>query len=221
MSATFATTTEEVVKQSKIGAGGGNGFKNNGGGNNGGRGPQPNPNPDKYKIAIWFVMGSVVMLFMAFTSVYLISKGRSDWKPIAAPSAIWFSTALLLISSVTIEIARVALRRGKAQGFKTWFYLTTGLGLGFLVGQIYSWQQLVDKKIYLNSNPHSSFFYVLTFVHAVHLIGGICAFAYVLYGGVRNRYVSGSYTSVDVTTIYWHFMDLLWIYLFILLFVWR
>jgi len=182
--------------------------------------------PDKYRIGMWVGLASILMLFVALTSAYILrqTKGLSevhDWIPLEMPAVLWFNTALILISSFSIELARRALKRNDYAGFRVWIAVTTLLGIAFLAGQIIAWRQLAGQGIYVNTHPHSSFFYLLTSLHAVHLLGGIIALAYVTIAGLRLRISLRRRTVVNVTALYWHFMDGLWVYLFLLLFFWR
>lgn len=182
--------------------------------------------PDKYRIGMWVGLASILMLFIALTSAYVLrqTKGLSDandWVPLDMPAVLWFNTAVLLFSSISIELARRALSRNDYKRFKAWIGLTTLLGLAFLAGQLIAWRQLAGQGIYVDSHPHSSFFYLLTSLHALHLLGGIIALAYITIAGLRLRISLRRRTVVNVTALYWHFMDGLWIYLFLLLFFWR
>jgi cytochrome c oxidase subunit 3 len=182
--------------------------------------------PDKYRIGMWVGLASILMLFVALTSAYILRQTRGlsevhDWTPLEMPTALWFNTFVLLISSVSIELARRALKRNDYKRFRAWISSTTLLGIAFLAGQIIAWRQLAGQGIYVNTHPHSSFFYLLTSLHALHLLGGIIALAYVTIAGLRLRISLRRRTVVNVTALYWHFMDGLWIYLFLLLFFWR
>ena len=176
---------------------------------------------------MWVGLASILMLFIALTSAYIVrgvpglSGGDSDWLPIAMPRVLWLTTGVLILSSVTIELARRDLKRNEYSGFKRWISLTTVLGVAFLAGQLMAWQQLTAQGVYINSHPHSSFFYLLTSLHGLHLLGGVIALGYVTVAGLRMRIGFKRRAAVDVTTIYWHFMDGLWIYLFGLLFFFR
>jgi cytochrome c oxidase subunit 3 len=172
-------------------------------------------------------LAAIAMMFLGFTSAYIVRHGLdSNWQPLALPPILWLSTAMIVGSSFTFETARRAQRRGSGSSYRPWFSATAILGLGFLLGQIAVWRQLSANGIYLDSTPHSSFFYVLTVTHAVHLLGGLVAMAYLLWHG-RARAVEGPghgdrhQRAVDVTALYWHFLAGLWIYLFLVLFVWR
>jgi cytochrome c oxidase subunit 3 len=141
--------------------------------------------------------------------------------PLDVPLVLWIDTVILLASSVTIELARRALKRNQYEPFRRWISVTTLLGIGFLAGQIIAWRQLAGQGIYVDSHPHSSFFYLLTSLHGLHLFGGVIALAWVTIAALRLRIGMRKRTMVEVTALYWHFMDGLWIYLFLLLFFWR
>ena len=183
--------------------------------------------PQKYRIGMWVGLASILMLFVALTSAYIVrgipalGGGQSDWVPLSMPRVLWLTTAVLLLSSVSIELARRALKHGEYERFKRWISVTTICGVAFLVGQVMAWQQLVSQGVYINSHPHSSFFYLLTSLHGVHLLGGVIALGYVTVAALRMRISFKRRAAVDVTAIYWHFMDGLWIYLFGLLFFFR
>jgi cytochrome c oxidase subunit III len=183
--------------------------------------------PEKYRIGMWVALASILMLFVALTSAYIVrgvpalGGGQDDWLPIDMPSVLWLNTAVLLASSVTIELARRALKKNEYERFKGWISLTTVLGLAFLGGQLMAWRQLAAQGVFINSHPHSSFFYLLTSLHGLHLLGGVIALAYVTVAAFRMRIGFKRRAAVQVTAIYWHFMDGLWIYLFGLLFFFR
>ena len=165
-------------------------------------------------------LGAIVMLFAAFTSALVVRKGLSDdCQATAIPGILWPNTVLLLASSFTLEKAR---RCYEIQArFQRWWWLTTALGVAFLAGQLLAWQQLAASGIYLNTNPSSSFFYLLTGAHGVHLLGGVMALLYLAWKvRLRNLNTPGA-TIVGVTALYWYFMDGLWIYLFMLLLLGR
>jgi cytochrome c oxidase subunit III len=225
--AATVTGAEQVVN---VGVGGGprpkngNGFHRNGGGK--GDGDAFRFSPARYRLGAWFAIGSILMLFVALTSAYIVrSASSNDWQPIAIPKILWMSTALILISSVTMEISRRSLKQKNDAGYGRWLAVTTLLGLGFLGSQLIAWRQLARQGIYLASNPYSSFFYLLTAAHGVHLLGGLCALAYLLTrkGKYRNQ-LDGELRRIgaaDGVSIYWHFMDVLWVGLFGLLMFWR
>lgn len=173
----------------------------------------------RYRIGMWVALASIAMLFTSLSSAYVVRSGvMLDWFPLAIPRVMFGSTALILLSSVSIEIARRKLKQSLTGGYSRYLLLTTVLGVGFLVSQVVAWRQLARQGIYLASNPYSSFFYLLTGTHAVHLAGGLFALGF-LWLRSRNQLVRQA--TADAVSIYWHFMDALWIYLFLLLFLWR
>ena len=207
-----------------IGSNGGsrNGGRGPGGGDDGGRSKRPT-SLDAYKLGMWLAVGGITMLFAALTSAFVVRFGEAqandDWGNFGLPRVLWLSSAMLIASSFTFEFARRALKTDKISTFTKWITITTVLGLGFLAAQLVAWQQLRTQGVFISSNSHSGFFYVLTGTHGVHLIFGVLALLFVAIR--RNRYSAKNRTAVEVTSIYWHFMDGLWIYLFLLLSFWR
>jgi len=228
--AATVTGTERVIDNT-VGGGpsprGGNGFPKNGGGKNGESGDSFRFSPDRYRIGVWTAIGSILMLFVALTSAYIVrSASSNDWQPIAMPKVLWLSTALILISSVTMEVSRRSLKRQNDDaGYGRWLMFTIALGLAFLATQLMAWRQLARQGVYMASNPYNSFFYLFTAAHGLHLLGGILGLGYLALRTTRKRStVEGELRRVgaaDAATIYWHFMDGLWVALFMLLFLWK
>jgi cytochrome c oxidase subunit 3 len=225
----MVTSTERVI-DTTVGGGprlrGGNGFPKNGGRRRGQGGESLRFSADRYRIGVWLGLGSILMLFVALISSYIVrSASGNDWHPIAMPKVLWLSTALILISSVTIEVSRRSLKQQSDAGYGRWLMITVALGLAFLASQILAWRQLVRQGVYMASNPHSSFFYLFTAAHGLHLLGGILALGYLLLRTTRKRStIEGELQragAAGAATIYWHFMDGLWVALFSLLFLWK
>ena len=198
----------------------------NGSPNGNGHALKPRFSASRYRIGMWVAMAAILMMFSALSSAYIVRAASSnDWRPLAIPATLWVSTVLILVSSVSLEFARRKLKRGATQSTKLWFWISAALGLGFLVSQLFSWRQLVRQGIYVATNPHSSFFYLLTATHAVHLFGGLLALLYLAMRKIPraddNIAIAKGQAAADVTTLYWHFMDVLWIYVFFLLFFWK
>src|ERR1700730_2957395 len=167
------------------------------------------------------LLAASVMMFAAFTSAFFVRRGLSnDWVDTPLPRILWLNTGVLLASSGAIELARRALRSGRRTAFNRYWTLATILGALFLGGQYMAWRQLNDAGIYLASNPSSSFFFLLTCVHAVHLLGGITALGYIDVEALLLRLGPGKLTAVDVSAYFWHFLDAIWIYLMALFFFW-
>jgi cytochrome c oxidase subunit 3 len=170
---------------------------------------------------IWVGIFAITMSFAAFTSALFVRQGTNDWTHLVLPSLLYVNTLVLLASSATFELSRRSLTGGalieyagarKALG---WLAVTLVLGFAFCVGQYMVWQQLRAAGIYLATNPNSSFFYVLTVIHALHVLGGIIALVY-LMGRLVASHSTFRRSFFENTAIYWHFMGVLWVYLFLL-----
>jgi cytochrome c oxidase subunit 3 len=170
---------------------------------------------------IWVGIFAITMSFMAFSSALFVREGSLDWGHLVLPSILYLNTLVLLASSGTFELSRRHLelhtggRVGSSEAGILWLGATLALGVAFCVGQYFAWQDLRGQGIYLATNPNSSFFYVLTFIHMLHVTAGIFAFVYllgrlVLGNGLLRR------SFFDNTAIYWHFMGVLWVYLLLL-----
>jgi cytochrome c oxidase subunit III len=218
-----AITVQEVehVVEKRNGGGGGKlppERGRGGGGDDGKNQPKRRPSPNRYYTGIAIAIVSVLMFFMALASAFLVRKGGPDWVPVHIPAILWVNTLILLTSSGTLEAARKRLSAGDARGFRNLWLTTTVLGVAFLLGQVMAWRILERQGIFLSSNPASSFFYVFTGAHAVHLIGAVAALIYV---AVRNFDVAKVTRSVaaDVTSYFWHFLDGLWLFLLALIYL--
>jgi len=213
----MASLLTPVQPKKTAGGAGGRGGDRVGDGSGGGSGPGPSPpSLQRYQTGMWLAIGAMVMVFAAFTSAYVVRKGASnDWRPIRLPSILWLTTAVLLTSSVSIERAR------RASLPHRWLTATWILGLLFLAGQYLAWRQLAASGVYLATNPSSSFFYLLTGFHGLHILGGLLALTYVVWRVWSQPAWQARQAAVDATALYWHFLDGLWIYLFFLLMVWR
>jgi cytochrome c oxidase subunit 3 len=177
--------------------------------------------PPPSSTAIWVVMFAITMMFAAFTSALFVRKGSLDWQTFTLPSILYFNTLLLVASSVTLEVARrrVAGFMGglsQAESPARWLYITLFLGLLFVAGQYVAWLRLRGEGLYLATNPSSSFFYLLTVTHALHVLGGLGGLIYVIYRLSRSILRRNQFVA---TARYWHFMGVLWLYLLILLWV--
>jgi cytochrome c oxidase subunit 3 len=199
-------------------------------GNNGGRNLVPadgdlhltlDSSPPPSSTAIFVVMFAVMMMFAAFTSALIVRKGSSqDWQSFTLPSILYFNTLVLIASSLTLEFARRRVSafmggpRSEVERPARWLYITLFLGVLFVAGQYVAWLQLRSEGLYLATNPSSSFFYLLTAVHALHVLGGLGGLLYVI------RKLSKSIlrrNQLVATARYWHFMGILWLYLLLLL----
>src|SRR5579863_7850255 len=170
---------------------------------------------------LFVLLAASTMVFAALTSAFVVRRGLSDdWASIHKPPILWANTLILLASSIVLDRSRAALKRHDRSKFNLWWTAGTVLGILFLVGQAVAWRQLKDAGVYIATNPSSSFFYVLTASHAFHLLGGVAALVYVDIQAWRLRLGPAKRTAIDVTAIFWHFLDGLWLYLMLLFYVW-
>jgi cytochrome c oxidase subunit 3 len=192
--------------------------------------PDLQASANRYRIGTLVALASILMMFTALSSAYIVrSASSNDWQRIAMPRILLLSTLLLLISSGTLEAARRKLKQSSRDLHRRWLLITTALGIGFLISQLLAWRQLAQQGVYVASNPHSSFFYLLTATHGIHLLGGLVALTYLairarrmMRAEVATEFAVAKRQAVtDAVTLYWHFMDVLWVYLFVLLFLWR
>jgi len=216
-----ATHEIELIER---GRGGGTPPPAGGGDDGSGSGGSAEVSRRAYFTGISLGLAAILMFFMALTSAYIVRKGLGgDWRPIQLPRVLWFNTLVLLVSSVTIEIARRKERAAQLAAFRNWWGVTTGLGCLFLLGQVQAWRQLRAAGVFVASNPSSSFFYVLTAAHGAHLVGGILALAYVAaraWPATAGSRITQD-TAAELASVYWHFMDGLWVFLFLLLYLGR
>ncbi|MFZ3216281.1 MAG: cytochrome c oxidase subunit 3 [Candidatus Acidiferrales bacterium] len=200
------------------GPGGGNSSGDGGDGGDGGSSSGSAGMPQRaYVTGMFIALAGILMFFMAFVSAYIVRKDmpNSAWIPLELPRILWLNTLVLIASSFTLARARGRFKAKDEEGFRHWWATTTILGVLFVTGQVVAWRQLVSEGTFLATNPSSSFFYVFTGAHGLHLLGGILALLYVQFRATRK--VARS-TAVEIVSMYWHFMDGLWVFLFLLLY---
>jgi cytochrome c oxidase subunit 3 len=209
-----APARADDVAGGKGGGAGGRGF----GGDRGDDGRTGAVPARAYRTGMWMALAAIVMLFAAFTSAMVVRRGVSnDWVATALPRILWLNTVVLMASSATLELSRRSLAGATPQRFTHWLYATLALGTAFVAGQLAAWRELAGRGVYLATNPSSSFFYLLTAAHGVHLLGGIVALVYLVYRARSIARFTHGHTAVEVTAMYWHFMDGLWVYVLLLL----
>lgn len=167
------------------------------------------------------LLAATTMAFAAFTSAFVVRRGMSnDWVAFPLPRILWLNTAFLIASSTMLEVARRALKSGRRTEFNRYWTIGTVLGIFFLLGQGLAWRELSKAGIFVATNPSSSFFYLLTAAHGLHIVGGLTALVYVDVEALSLKLGPGKRTAVDVSAVFWHFVDGLWIYLMVLFLVW-
>jgi cytochrome c oxidase subunit 3 len=181
--------------------------------------------PEPSRTGIWVGLAAITMSFAAFTSALVVRQSTAnDWHPLSIPSIVFVNTLVLLASSVTLEVARRRVRvfaRGQSADRTSsllWLGTTLALGVLFVVGQYVAWRQLRAEGLYLASNPNSSFFYVLTAVHALHVLGGLVGLGRLIYL-VRRPVFALRRSTMDATSYYWHFMGVLWLYVLLVMWI--
>jgi cytochrome c oxidase subunit III len=175
---------------------------------------------------VWVGIAAITMSFAAYTSALIVRQGANpDWQHFTLPRILFFNTLVVLASSTTLYVARprspaTVDRSGTVTAVDaphlTWLYVTILLGFLFLAGQIMAWRNLVDQGITLASGPSSSFFYLLTAMHGLHLLGGLAGLLYVV-SRVRRSTTERAVRAFKAASLYWHFMTVLWLYLFAML----
>lgn len=165
----------------------------------------PGRRADSIQTMAFIMVAGAIMLFTTFTASYLVRRESVDWAGMALPRLVWVNTALILLSSVTMEIAR----KVRAGGAPRWVAATIGLGVLFLVGQVFVWKQLADRGAFVSTSPHASFFYMLTAVHAAHLAAGITVLLFAFRRAGR--------APLGVCAAWWHLVGGAWVWVALLL----
>jgi cytochrome c oxidase subunit III len=191
------------------GDGGGRGYGDRHG--SGGRIPQR-----AYVTGMMIALAAIFMFFVALVSAFVVRKGfpDSDWLALPVPRILWLNTVLLACSSFTLTWSCKYFHADRVSEFRRWWTATILLGIAFLGGQFIAWRQLLSAGVYLASNPSSSFFYVFTAAHGIHLLGGIAGLLGIRFARPNRLTVD---TATKVVSLYWHFMDGIWLCLFFLL----
>lgn len=169
------------------------------------------------KIMMWIGNVSITMIFAGLTSAYIVRRDEGNWTGFDLPMMFWISTAVLLISSISINAAVNAAKKNEFGKVKALSALTLLLGLGFVVSQYLGWTKLVSEGVYLVGNPSGSFMYVLTGLHVVHVLAGIICLIVINVKANQQLYTAKNYLGLQLCAIYWHFLDGLWVYLFLFL----
>jgi cytochrome c oxidase subunit III len=173
------------------------------------------------KFTLWIGLASIVMMFTAFTSAYLIKRSLADWITFDLPKIFLYSTAVIIISSITIIISRNYFRQREMRQYRGWLLVTLILGITFVCLQYIGFTELWESGITLTRNVSFSFLYVIVGLHAIHVLGGVVALTVMLIRAYSVRRKNYSAVPIDMMNTYWHFVDLLWIYLLTFLYLIR
>ncbi len=176
------------------------------------------------KLLLYISIGSIVMAFAGLTSAYVVTVGSGAALQFDLPSVLYLSTAVILMSSLTINMALVSIRKNNFSKTTLWLLITFVLGIIFSASQWLAWQELYQNKIYFagaQSNAGGSFLYVITGLHVAHLTGGLLYLIGVIVRSIKKQFTAENHLKIKLCAIYWHFLDLLWIYLFLFLLSFR
>ena len=175
-------------------------------------------NPKKF--ALWLFMVSVMMLFGAWISAYIVKRGEPGWSSFELPGQFWLNTGIIILSSVTMIWAHYSAKKDNLEQTKVAIGITTVLGLAFLVGQLLAWQKMVEMNYHFagsGSNSSASFIYVLTGFHGLHIVSGVIFLMIVLWAAFRYKVHSKNMLRMEMCSTYWHFLGGLWLSLFVFL----
>ena len=171
-----------------------------------------------HKFTLWVAMGSIVMMFAALTSAYIVKKNQSSWLQFDLPRIFWYSTFTIIMSSITIHLAIKAFKTREMGRYRTLITITAALGVLFIAMQWLGFQDLESRNIALvgaKSNSAASFLFVITGLHMVHVLGGVIALLVIFIKAYSTKMKNYSSLPIELVGTYWHFVDILWIYLFI------
>lgn len=171
-----------------------------------------------HKFVMWVAIGGIVMMFAGLTSAYIVKKNQSSWLQFDLPLEFYYSTAVIVLSSITMFLSARAINAGQMNKYKTMISITAALGIIFLLLQYLGFKDLQAKNIAIvgpKSNSAASFLFVITFLHMMHVLGGVIALIVFWINAIRKRVTDSSLVSVEVLGTYWHFVGVLWIYLFL------
>ncbi|TDE12359.1 cytochrome c oxidase subunit 3 [Dyadobacter psychrotolerans] len=181
------------------------------------KGPRETLAMDPVKFILWLFLVSIIMLFASQTSAYLVRRAEGNWLEFEMPKIFWYSTGVLIASSLVMQYAYFAAKKDQFNQLKIAISITFALGLAFLWMQFEGWKQLVDMNVYFVGNPSGSFFYVFTGLHGFHIITGLIVLITALTAAFRLNIHSKNLRRIQICTTYWHFLDILWLYLFVFL----
>jgi cytochrome c oxidase subunit 3 len=194
-----------------------------GGGGDHGGGPDDSQSGTTARIAVYIGMVASTMTFAALVCAMFVRRGlatNDDWHRLALPPLLWCNTAALLLSSVAIDIGRRAFRAGRRREFRVLWLTGTMLGTWFLIGQAINWKFLADHGYYMQHNPASAFFYVLTWAHAAHVVGALAALYFVSCRMLFFPFIPLNRNVMEVSAIFWHFLDVMWLILMAIFVFW-
>ena len=182
-------------------------------------------NARSYKLILLFAMVSMFMMFAGLTSAFVVSKSRADWiDNFQLPSAFYFSTAAIIGCSITFHLAKKAIQKNNRNATTSFLLATFALGIVFVILQFVGFRQIVDSGYFFTGSASSittTFLYIVTIVHLAHLAGGMISLLIIIYNHFKQKYNSTQTLGIELGAMYWHFLDFLWIYLFLFLYFFK
>jgi cytochrome c oxidase subunit 3 len=186
------------------------------------QGTQEEKNSRAKKMMLWFGIVSLIMSFAGWTSAFVVSSSRPDWlKDFVLPSAFIVSTVVIIISSLTFILAKRALKSGNHKATMLWLFATLILGFVFIFNQFSGFQQIIDLGYNFTgptSNVTMSYIYLIAIVHILHVVVGLICLLVVIYNHFKQKYTATSMLGFELAATFWHFIDILWVYLFLFLY---
>jgi cytochrome c oxidase subunit III len=177
----------------------------------------PNLSMNPKKFLLWLAIVSIIMMFAAFTSAYLVRRAEGNWLEFSIPSIFTYSTIVLLMSSISMHLAYWASKKDQFLLLRSAISITFVLGIIFLVMQVYGWGELTRNNVFLVGNPSGSFFYVISGLHGLHIISALIVLIFALLAAFKTEIHAKKLNQIEMCVTYWHFLDLLWLYLFVFL----
>ncbi|MBC7903103.1 MAG: heme-copper oxidase subunit III [Gemmatimonadaceae bacterium] len=168
-----------------------------------------------HKFTMWVAIGSIVMMFAGLTSAYIVKRNQPGWTGFSMPIIFWYSTAVLLLSSLTMQFSLKAFNQRETAKYRNLLTVTSVLGLLFIAMQIIGFSQLWSTGVQMRGSGAAQFMYIIFGLHALHVLGGVIALLAMFFKAWNPRVRSYNPVPVEVLGTYWHFVDLLWIYLFV------
>lgn len=168
-----------------------------------------------HKFALWVAIASIIMMFAGLTSAYLVKSGTAAWQEVKTPAWFWYSTGVLLLSSLTVQAALRAMKQRDMKKYRMLLLATLVLGLVFVFLQWMGFQWLWDHGVKMEGAGEGQFLYIIFGLHALHVIGGVIALTVMLFRQFFGKMISYDTSSMEVMSTYWHFVDILWIYLLV------
>ncbi|RDI15837.1 heme-copper oxidase subunit III [Flavobacterium sp. AG291] len=171
------------------------------------------------KMILWFAMISMFMMFAGLTSAYVVSSSRPDWvKDFVLPSAFIISTVVIVASSITFHMAKLSIKKNDTKATGMWLIATLVLGVAFVLAQFNGFSQVIKEGYYFTgpeSTVTTSFLYIVTVVHMLHLFAGLIVLLVVIYNHFKQKYNASQTLGLELGAMFWHFLDILWVYLFL------